>query len=218
LKEAISGYHSRICLASFRSEVAGGYQLLHPHGVDPERFHLIAPYNTESSRWLKKYWVDEYSGNIFRITTRGYHGDRHTARVKTYGEVLDEYEYHPESKYADAQGNSCEKLTLGLLQRRHMRIDQIKYIGKESNSLESVDSGMIHSEQNIYADYTDPNRDEWKTKLWPALKKVSLGILVKECSRRLSRRALIDLRAGRSRPHRKNREMLTTIVRRLGLF
>jgi hypothetical protein len=71
------------------------------------------------------------------------------ARVKTYGDVLLEYEYHPESKCADSDGNICSKQTIGLLQRRHIRIDQIKYIGKKSNSLEEVDAGLVHSEQRF---------------------------------------------------------------------
>ena len=116
-------------------------RLGHPPGVKPDRFHLIAPYDTDSRQWLKKNWIDQYSEKEFRITTTAAHGDRHTARVKTYGDVLMEYEYHPESKCADANGNPCSKQTVGLLQRRHVRIDQVKYIGKESNSLEEVESG-----------------------------------------------------------------------------
>ena len=46
------------------------------------------------------------------------------------------------------------------MQRRHIRIDQIKYIGKESNSLEEVDAGLVHSEQNVYTEFPDPRRDE----------------------------------------------------------
>jgi hypothetical protein len=42
------------------------------------------------------------------------------------------------------------KQTIGLLQRRHVRIDEIKYIGKESNSLEEFEAGLIHSAQNVY--------------------------------------------------------------------
>jgi hypothetical protein len=106
----------------------------HPPGTDPGRFHLIAPYDSDSRRWLKKNWIDQYSGKEYRITTAGQHGDRQTARVKTYGDVLVEYEYHPESKCADVDGNICGKQTVGLLQRRHVRIEQIKYIGKESRS------------------------------------------------------------------------------------
>ena len=128
---------------------------------------------------------------------------------------MTEYEFHPESKCADPSGEPCEKQTTGLLQRRHIKIDQIKCIGKESNSLESVDEGMIHSEQNVYTEYADPKRTEWTTKIQPALKKATLSVLVKECGKSLSRRELIELRAGRSRPHRKNRELLKIVTQNL---
>jgi hypothetical protein len=39
------------------------------------------------------------------------------------------------------------------------------------NSLESVDEGMVHSEQNVYTEYADPRRTEWFVKIQPALKK-----------------------------------------------
>jgi hypothetical protein len=82
------------------------------------------------------------------------YGSRNIARLKTYADVVTEYEFHPESKCADALGNPCDRQTIGLLQRRHVKIDQIKCIGKESNSLENVEEGMVHSEQSVY---TDPN-------------------------------------------------------------
>jgi hypothetical protein len=187
----------------------------HPRRVKPERFHLIAPYETDSRQWLKKSWIDEYSGKEYRITTVGSYGDRQTARVKTYGDVLIEYEYHPESKCADASGNPCGKQTVGLLQRRHVRIDQIKYIGKESNSLEEVDAGLIHSAENVYTEYPDPRRDEWQTKIVPALRGIPLSRLQAETG--LSRSTLFEVLAGRSRPHRKNRERLAEIVRQQGV-
>jgi len=76
----------------------------HPYGCAPEHFQLIAPYERDSRRWLKMAWIDRYSSNTFRISTTGDHGDRETARVKTYGEVIEEYAFHPESKCADADG------------------------------------------------------------------------------------------------------------------
>jgi hypothetical protein len=130
--------------------------------------------------------------------------------------VVTEYEFHPESKCADALGNPCDRQTVGLLQRRHVKIDQIKCIGKESNSLENVKEGMVHSDQSVYTEYADPNRSEWITKIQPALKKLPLHALVKACGERLSRRELIELRAGRSRPHRKTRELLVNILKNLG--
>ena len=70
----------------------------------------------------------------------------------------------------------------------------------------------MHSEQNVYTEYADPKRDEWTIKIQPALKRVRLNKLVNEVGSRLSRRQLIELRAGRSRPHRRNRELLAKIV------
>jgi len=188
----------------------------HPSGTDPEHFHLIAPYESDPTRWLKLDWIDQYSGKTYRMTTAGHHGSRSTARVKTYGDVLSEYEYHSESKCAGADGKPCGKQTLGLLQRRHVQVEQIKYIGKESNSLEDVESGLIHSAQNVYTEYPDPRRDEWQTKIVPALKNVPLPRLFKMSGK--SRRMLIKARSGRTRPHRRNREMLANIVRNLGLI
>ena len=48
--------------------------------------------------------------------------------------------YQQHQKYSYFQG------TTG---RRHIKIDQIKCIGKESNSLENVDEGLVHSGQNV---------------------------------------------------------------------
>lgn len=41
--------------------------------------------------------IDQYIGTPYRITTKGHHGGPGVARVKTYGDVFDEYEWHPES-------------------------------------------------------------------------------------------------------------------------
>lgn len=60
---------------------------------------------------------------------------------------------------------------MGLLQRRHVRIDPLKFISKESNILENVESGLEHSEKNVSTEYVDQKRDEWVTKILPALKK-----------------------------------------------
>jgi hypothetical protein len=187
-------------------------QFGHPPGVDPEHFHLVAPYESDPRKWLKTDWIDQYSGKRYRITTAGHHGSRQTARAKTYGEILREYEFHPESKCADARGNPCGKQTVGLLQRRHVRIELIKYIGKESNSLEEVESGLVHSAGSVYTEYSDPRRDEWQTKILPALKKVPLKLLVEKSG--MSRRALINARAGCSRPHQKNCQLLVRILKR----
>ncbi|HUP78875.1 MAG TPA: hypothetical protein VM260_09990, partial [Pirellula sp.] len=185
-------------------------QLGHPIGADPEHFHLVAPYESDSRRWLKTEWIDQYTGNTFRIATLNRHDLKRTALVKTYGDVLLEYEFHQESKCADCKGAPCGKTTQGLLQRRHVLVDHIKYIGKESNSLEDVNSGMINSASDVYTEYHDKSRDEWQVRVLPRLRTMQLSVLVRQSG--LSRRMLIDARAGRSRPHRKNQRLLKLIV------
>jgi hypothetical protein len=187
-----------------------------PIGIDdPKHFHLVAPYESDSRKWLTIPWIDLYSGGEYRITTEGLHGLRNIARVKTYGDIMRRYAYHPEAKCADMPGNACGRETIGLLQRRHIRVDSVTPIGKESNKLEDVDAGLIHSAEEAYTTYTDPKRSEWVTKILPALKKAPLALLVKESG--MSKRALMDIRAGRSTPHAKNQELLAEIVRKLRL-
>lgn len=187
----------------------------HPLGVDEERFHLIAPYESDPRQWLKRDWIDQYSGNRYRIVTAGLHGTRRTARVKTHGDVLREYEFHPEAKCADTDGNPCGKQTIGQLQRRHIRMDDLKYIGKESNSLEEVESGLNPAEENVYTYFPDPRRDEWETKIRPALKKELLTVLEKETG--MKRRSLIYARNGR-RPYPKNQKRVVAALQKLGLI
>jgi hypothetical protein len=183
----------------------------HPMGADPANFHLIAPYNNDPRQWLKMEWIDQYSGNTYRISTNDQAGTRRTSRVKTYGDVLREYEFHPESKCADAAANVCERQTIGLLHRRHVEIDHIRYIGKESNQLEAVEAGLVHSETGAYTEYVDPTRDEWVLKILPILRRIPLNKLIQLSG--LSKRALLDIRAGRSRPHAKNRDYVMEICR-----
>jgi hypothetical protein len=99
-----------------------------------------------------------------------------------------------------------------------VRIATITPIGKESNSLEEVQAGLVHDEQNVYTVYDDPRRNHWRTKVLPAVKQVRLATLVDACLGKLSRRALIDVRAGRSTPHLRNRRLLESIVRGLDLL
>jgi hypothetical protein len=80
------------------------------------------------------------------------------------------------------------------------------------------EAGQKHSERNVYTEYVDSKRDEWATKMQPALKKPKLKVLEKACESKLSRRELIELRGGRSNPHRKTQELLVSILERLGVL
>ena len=184
-------------------------KLGHPIGADPERFHLIAPYETDPQQWEKRQWIDQYSGKRYRVTASGAHGSRNVARVKTYGDVLREYEYHPEAKCADADGKTCGKQTVGLLQRRHIAIDGFDYIGKESNKLEQVEEGAVPAEIDVYTVYDDPRRDEWKTKWLPMLLRTPVPELN---GRRVPRATIYAARAGRPLYERTKTKLINALA------
>ncbi len=190
-------------------------QFGYPPEVDPEKFHLVAPYVPDPECWVDLPWIDQYSGTQYEITTEGFHGSRGVARVKTYGDVLREYEFHPGPKSADAKGKPSGKQTFGLLRRRHVRVERIMYIGKESNRLEEIEAGVIHSPESVYTEYPDPSRDEWQTRILPLLNKIPVSALMSLSGR--SRSMLVKALAGRSRPRRRNQELLKSILHRLGV-
>jgi hypothetical protein len=111
-----------------------------------------------------------------------------------------------------ANGDASGKRTIGLLQRRHIRVAALKYIGKESNRLEDVESGL-HAVESVYTEYPDPRHDEWHV-ICEALRHVSLDEF--ERLTRKSRRMLIDARKGRRRPQGRNRRLLAGVARQLG--
>ena len=88
----------------------------------------------------------------------------------------------------------------------------LKYIGKESNHLEDVDNGIFHAAESVYTEYPDPRHDEWES-ICEALQQVSLDEFERLTGK--SRRMLIDARSSRRRPHARNRQLLTGVVRQL---
>ncbi len=182
----------------------------HPVGADPEHFHLIAPYETDPRKWLHCRGSTSIrassTGSARRLPTR----TRQIARVKSYGDVLEEYEFHRRAKCADASGAPCDKQTVGLLQRRHVTIEwPPRFIGKESNKLEEVEEGSVADAGDVYTEYPDPRRDEWATTILPKLKVTSIRELMEKSG--LSERALQMIRAGR-RPSPRNRLVLARVV------
>lgn len=186
----------------------------HPVGADPERFHLIAPYETDPRKWLALPWIDQYSGQQYRISTTLATGTRQIARVKNYGDVLEEYEFHEEAKCADANGAPCDKQTVGLLRRRHVAIEwPPRFIGKESNKLEEVEEQSVSDAGDVYTEYPNPQRErEGWGRIVAKLKSMS------KCERQdlakqvgLSPTTIEHARRGRT-PHAKNRVILANAI------
>ena len=76
-------------MSRIRSPVAQVASLFgHPEDVNPLKFHLIAPYESDSRKWLKLDWTDMHSGKRFAVTTRK-NADAMVARLKSYRDVIE---------------------------------------------------------------------------------------------------------------------------------
>ena len=130
----------------------------HPTGVDPTKFHLVAPYSKESGEWLKLPWRDVHSGELFSLTTEvpcppGY------VRLKTYRDVLERYEFHPEPKSLGPDGEPCSEQTVGL----PWPVDPLEQWGHLSTSKGvkrsgAVQGGEVHDWDEVVTEYGRPEK------------------------------------------------------------
>ena len=90
---------------------------------------LIARFNKYPDEWLDATYYNVRTGKKCRITV----GDRKNGGipVRTYREILHQYLYHPESKFAGPDGRPSDPWTRGVLQRRHVIAADLKSCGKE---------------------------------------------------------------------------------------
>jgi hypothetical protein len=188
-------------------------QIGFPDGVDPKKFQLIGPYSSDPRDWLKLPWIDRYSGTRFAITTQD-GGDSRVVRVKSYRDVLEEYATHPEPKSADGNGNRCSRSTRGLLNRRPVQAESIYYVGKESNFLEDVESGLLHDSDEVRARYFDPREaDPFTRYVIPILKYIPLAYLASETGK--SERFIKSIRNCRKKPATQLQAQLTHLAAEL---
>jgi len=187
----------------------------HPTDVDAEQFHLIAPYNPNPNDWAGLEWIDQYSGRTFRtVSGSGLSPSRGVAHVQDYASVIDEYANHPESKCADATGSPSGRRTVGLHFPRHVIVEQIRYIGKESNELEDVEAGLVHSADAVFQEYVDARRDFWQTVGRPAANRASIDELQRETG--LPRQTIVDARRNRRKLRKRTKRLIYAALRKLG--
>jgi hypothetical protein len=187
----------------------------HPKDAEPERFHLIAPYNPNPSDWPGIEWTDQYSGRTFRaVTGSALSPSRGVAHIKDYASVLEAYAYHPEAKCADATGAPSNEHTVGLHFPRHVVIEQIRYIGKEANEIEDVEAGLVHGADEVFTEYVDARRDFWQTVGRPAARRASIDELQRETG--LPRQTIVDARLNRRTLRKKTKRLIYAALRKLG--
>jgi hypothetical protein len=152
-------------------------QFGHPGEADPEHFHLLGSYEKDPTKWLTMEWFDKYSGKAYKIGVgRDTPGD--AVQVKSYRDVILEYRVHPEPKSLDAEGKPCDRASHGLLSRRPVQLGSLVYVGKESNALEQVGQGLVHSRKEVQPVYQPPQTTPWDLIYRPAVCLIALERLV----------------------------------------
>jgi hypothetical protein len=76
--------------------------------------------------------------------------------VKSYRDVLEDYRLHPEPKFSGTDELTCGPGTRGALGQRRVFLAGTTHMGKETNELESRESGTIHDLDEVLADFGDP--------------------------------------------------------------
>lgn len=172
----------------------------YPEGVDPTRFQLVAPFESDASRWMHLPWVDRYSGKRIPVSTTNDMDRPEHARLQSFRDVLQEFRAHSEAKSADAQGGACHRRTVGLLKRRVVQETYVAHVGKEANKLEEVEAGLEQDPEVISTEYHRPDRNEWNAVILPELRQQNLAKLATACG--ISERQLRTLAKGEVHPHR----------------
>jgi hypothetical protein len=186
-----------------------------PAGVGTsERFRLVAPWDSDPSRWSKLSWVDLHHPDrgAYRITTVA--GRPSQPKVDTYGDVAEKYAAHPEAKALGPDARPCGRGTVGLLQRRPVTAGEINLIGKESNRLEDRFTGLLTVDEldERLAVYHDD--DGWRRITLPKLQAMGSRKVAEAVG--TSERRSRDILKGRAMPHPRHRatmERLTMLGR-----
>ena len=183
----------------------------HPIDADPERFHLIAPYESDPRKWEKLPWIDEYTEERYRISARLQALRDRSRASRAMATCCEEYEFHEEAKCADASGEPCGRQSVGLLGRRYIRIEKLHFIGKESNKLEEVEEQSISDAADVYTEYPDPRRDGWETKILPFLRRAPAQVIIDATG--ISRRTVQRIRNEQTKPTAEHRRLLEAFAK-----
>ncbi len=123
-----------------------------PDGVSPDAFCLVAPAG-ERHRFVNRH---DPKGPVY------------TAGVdftpKTYADLIEAYDRHPERKFAGSDGRPCRPETRGLLHDLPLVVGSIRHVGKEGNELEAHRAGLV-TEAERQLEYHDSAHEDLIAKL-----------------------------------------------------
>jgi hypothetical protein len=108
-----------------------------PANIDPERFRLVAPFESDQTKWkhLKCINIGDPADRQIYGLTISFTSSEFSKRavVETFENLFYRYMQHPEAKSLGPDGKPCTSDTRGLLGRAHIIAGKHRRIGKESD-------------------------------------------------------------------------------------
>jgi hypothetical protein len=184
----------------------------HPDPLDGTEVAPVAPYERRPDRWETLDWIDRKTGLPAAITTNPIDGiQRADVRVQTLLDVLLRYIAHPEAKSLAPNGTPVTSTTIGLLARRPVEaVRPARYVGKEANRIDEREHGLLDNVSDYRTEYTNLGADDWTQLVVPVLTRIPRTRVVEASG--LNLRSIQRVLAGKTRPHRRNQEHLTTVA------
>lgn len=141
-----------------------------------QRMVLVAPYERDPRRWLEMPWINRYSGKEYRLSLEPFNGyvREGVVRPRSYGDVLRQYRANEEAKSLGPEGQPCGQETRGLLRRRHVRVRTVTQVGKESNSLEDRQVGLVEDASEVLNEHEDFRRRVLEPLVLPVLRELGV--------------------------------------------
>ncbi len=128
-------------------EVARPYNFLLLPMVDPLygfAFHrksdkqvlLVCAYSSKQEEWISLECVNVYDGKKYRMLNcrkTNANVPYNVVFPSQFAHLAIQYQKHPEAKSLAPDGSACKAETKGLLKRTHVVVEEVRYVGKETD-------------------------------------------------------------------------------------
>lgn len=162
---------------------------------------LVAPFDTDTDQAAKwAFHRDAKAGDIDADLD-------FTPWLTSFADVFTDYDLHGEAKFINGQG-----LHSGELQRRHVHVDRILLVGKESHEWEENEALGLRDDPEIYYGEALPSEEIMQRIVRQALQDgvISSNALASEA--RVSKTTVRDVRNGSVRLGRRSVEKMYRVV------